>query len=131
MLSRYTIYRRRPADAGPLPSGIRQDTRYRTNHVLRPSEDIVQAYLADPSDAAWRTLQREYLALLEKRFREDRTPFDELADLAAGNDVFLGCNCPTQKNPIPGRCHTYLALGFMKKKYPTLGIAIPATTPED
>ena len=92
MLSRYTMYRRRPADAGPLPNGIRQDTRYRTSHILRPSEDIVQAYLADPSDAAWRTFQREYLALLEKRFREDRTPFDELADLAVGNDVFLGCN---------------------------------------
>lgn len=89
MLSRYTIYRRRPAAAGPLPNGIRQDTRYRTSHLLRPSEDIVQVYLADPSDAAWRTFQREYLALLEERFREDRTPFDELADLAVGNAVFM------------------------------------------
>ena len=130
MLSRYTMYRRRPANAGPLPNGIRQDTRYRTTHILRPSEDIVQAHLAGPSDAAWRTFQREYLALLEKRFREDRTPFDELADLAVGNDVFLGCNCPTQKNPIPGRCHTHLALEFMRKKYRSLPIVIPPTSKE-
>ena len=53
MLSRYTIYRRRPANAGPLPNGIRRDTRYRTSHILRPTEDIVEAYLADPTDAAW------------------------------------------------------------------------------
>jgi len=64
MLSRYTIYRRRPAGAGPLPDGIRQDTRYRTSHILRPKEDIVEAYLADPTDAAWRTFKRRYLALL-------------------------------------------------------------------
>lgn len=128
MLSRYTIYRRRPAHAGPLPNGIRQDSRYRTRHILRPTEAIVEAYLADPSDAAWRTFKREYLALLEKRYREDRTPFDDLARLAADRDVFLGCNCPTQKNPIPGRCHTYPALEFMEKKYPKLDVAIPATS---
>ena len=61
MLSRYTIYRRRPANAGPLPDGIRQDTRYRTKHILRPSEDIVEAYLADPTDAAWRSFRESTL----------------------------------------------------------------------
>jgi len=127
MLSRYTIYRRRPANAGPLPKGIRQDTRYRTKHVLRPGEDIVEAYLADPTDKAWQRFKRAYLALLEQRFGENCQPFDELAGLAADNDVFLGCNCPTQKNPVPGRCHTYLALEFMKKKYPELNVVIPNT----
>jgi len=131
MLSRYTIYRRRPANAGPLPDGIRKDTRFRTKHILRPTENIVEAYLAAPTDAAWRKFEREYLAVLEKRFREDRTAFDELAKLAKDNSVFLGCNCPTQKNPVPGRCHTYLALGFMKKKYRKLKVVIPATSREN
>jgi hypothetical protein len=122
MLSRYTIYRRRPADAGPLPNGIRQDTRYRTSHILRPTAEIVDAYLSNPTDAAWRRFKRDYLALLETRFRADRQPFDELAGLAGSEDVYLGCNCPTKKNPTHGCCHTYLALEFMEKKYPTLEV---------
>lgn len=131
MLSRYTIHRRRPANAGPLPTGIRQDTRYRTSHILRPSEEIVETYLANQTDAAWRSFKAAYLALLAERFREDRASFDSLAGLATDNDVFLGCNCPTRKNPVPGRCHTYVALGFMKKKYPTLEVVIPGTCPVD
>lgn len=123
MLSRYTIYRRRPAGAAPLPRGIRQDTRHRTRHVLRPTKDLVENYLASLTDAAWRKFKKAYLALLNERFREDRTPFDELAAIAAENDVHLGCSCPTKKNPVVGRCHTYLALEFMKKKYPTVEIA--------
>ena len=127
MLSRYTIYRRRPKDAGPLPNGIRQDTRYRSNHVLRPTKEIVDTYLSNPTDAAWRQFKKDYLTLLQKRFREDREPFDELAELAAENDVYLGCNCPTKKNPVPGRCHTYAALEFMNKKYQNLDVVIPDT----
>jgi hypothetical protein len=130
MLSRYTIYRGRPAGADPLPTGIRKDTRYRTSNILCPTEAIVDAYLADPSDAAWRKFKSAYLALLNERFREDRPSFDDLARLATENDVFLGCNCPTKKNPIPGRCHTYLALGFMKRHYPTLKVMIPSTSAE-
>jgi len=125
MLSRYTMYRRRPAEAGPLPDGIRQDTRHHFRHILRPTKEIVEAYLADPTDAAWRTFKGEYLALLKERFREDRTPFDKLAKLAIDNDVYLGCSCPTKNNPIRGRCHTYLALEFMKKKYRDLEVVIP------
>lgn len=129
MLSRYTIYRRRPAHAGPLPDGIRQDTRHRTRHILRPTEAIVEAFLADPTNQAWRSFKREYLALLQERFREDRKPFDELAELAAENDVYLGCSCPTKKNPVHGHCHTYLDLEFMRKKYPTLDVVIPGESP--
>ena len=125
MLSRYTMYRRRPANAGPLPAGIRQDSRYHKSHILRPTEDIVETYLSDPTNAAWRRFKSEYLALLEQRFREDRTCFDDLAKLATENNVYLGCNCPTQKNPIPGHCHTYPALEFMKKHYPKLEIEAP------
>ena len=52
MLSRYTMYRRRPKDAPLLPDGIRKDTRYATKHVLRPTKEIVEAYLADPTEEA-------------------------------------------------------------------------------
>ena len=63
--------------------------------------------------------------MLEQRFDADRVPFDELAALATENDVFLGCSCPTKKNPIAGRCHTYLALAFMEEKFPNLTIRVP------
>jgi hypothetical protein len=85
--------------------------------VLRPTKEIVDAYLASPSDAAWRRFEHAYLALLEDRYQDDRAAFDELAALAAENDVFLGCSCPTKKKPMMGHCHTYLGLQFMKAKY--------------
>ena len=127
MLSRYTmcLYGRRPPEVGPLPEGIRQDTRYRTKHPLRPTEEIVTTYLADPTDEAWRIFKAKYLAIVQERFEEDRGPFDRLAELATENDVYLGCNCPTKKNPVRGRCHTYLALEFMTRKYPRLQVEIP------
>ena len=83
------------------------------------------AYLAAPSEPAWRKLRDAYLALLEERFGEDRAKFDKLARLAREQDVFLGCNCPTKKNPRVDRCHTYLALQFMKGKYPKLRVELP------
>lgn len=125
MLSRYTMYRRRPEGAPPLPDGIRKDTRYATKHVLRPTREIVEAYLCSPTDAGWKEFRLKYLALLEERFRSDQTSFDELATLATENDVYLGCNCPTKKNPVTGRCHTYLALEFMQKRFPELKIVVP------
>ena len=66
-----------------------------------------------------------YLALLESRFEDDRAPFDELARLAKEGDVFLGCSCPTKKNPRVDYCHTYLALKFMKRKYRSLCVQLP------
>jgi hypothetical protein len=62
MLSRYTIYRRRPPGAGALPKGIRQGTRYRTRHILRPTIEIVEAYLVDPTDAKWYVFKEQYPA---------------------------------------------------------------------
>lgn len=125
MLSRYTIYRRRPSNVEPLPDGIRQDARYRTKHILRPTPEMVEQYLADPTEAAWHIFKEEYKALLKDRYQEDRTPFDQLAELAANEDVFLGCSCPTKRNPVVGHCHTYLALVFMREKYPALDVVIP------
>lgn len=126
MLARYTIYRRRPKDAGPLPSGIRKDTRWRTKHVLRPTKELVDSLLADPSDEAWEQFSQVYLALLGERFAEDRRPFDELAETAMREDVHIGCSCPTRKNPDVRHCHTYLALRFMDEAYPDLAVIYPA-----
>jgi hypothetical protein len=126
MLKRYKMYRFARPPEDPMPEGIRQDTRRHTKHVLRPTKEIVDAYLADPSDAAWQQFQEAYGALLESRFQTDRRAFDKLAALAATKDVYLGCSCPTKKNPHPGHCHTYLALQFMKEKYPDLDIETPS-----
>lgn len=125
MLSRYTMLRRRPADAPPLPDGIRKDTRYATKHLLRPTKQIVEAFLAGGTDAAWQTFRDAYMALLDERYRHEPASFDALAQLATENDVYLGCSCPTKKNPTVGRCHTYLALEFMQKKYPELKVVLP------
>lgn len=83
------------------------------------------------TNKAWHGFKREYHALLVKRFHVASKRFDDLAELATENNVFIGCSCPTKKNPVPGHCHTYLALEFMKKKYPTLDIVIPGESRHD
>lgn len=121
MLGRYTM--KRGAPAASLPVGIRQDTRKHTRHVLRPSAELVACVLApDATDATWQRFAVAYRALLEQRFVIDRRPFDVLAELARTHDVWLGCSCPTAKNPDVGRCHTTLALAFMRAHYPELAI---------
>ncbi len=125
MLGRYKIHRgARPAD-DPLPSGIRQDTRKHTSHCLRPTNEMVAKYLDDLSEQGWRRFRDDYLAMLDERFRHDRESFDQLRQQAKHQDVLLGCNCPTKKNPDVHRCHTVLALRFMKRKYPSLKVVIP------
>lgn len=86
---------------------------------------MASAFLAAGTDAAWKRFAAAYRSLIEQRFREDRRPFDELAALATTEDVFIGCSCPTEKNPRVDRCHTYLALQFMKAKYRKLRIRLP------
>lgn len=124
MLSRYQMARGVPAAA--LPKGERQDTRKHTRHVLRPTAAIVSSYLAAPSEPAWHRFAKAYRALLAARFAEDRGPFDELAELARTHDVYLGCSCPTKHNPDVRRCHTWLALEFMRAHYPALDVRMPA-----
>jgi len=126
MLARYKIYRgRRPAGV-ELPRGIRQDTRKHTRHILRPTAKMVATFLGDGSESAWQAFREEYLRLLEGRFDADRRPFDELAELAKERDVYLGCSCPTQKQPDVHCCHTLLALEFMGERYGGLSIQWPA-----
>ena len=125
MLARYKMYRGPRPRWDPLPNGIRRDTRCHTKHPLRPTRAIVRDFLESPSETTWRGFLSAYMAWLEDRFLEDRSPFDELAALAADHDVFLGCSCPTQKNPRVDHCHTYLALQFMKYEYPDLDVRLP------
>lgn len=125
MLARYRMHRgRRPVD-DPLPEGIRKDTRHRTRHCLRPSKELVERYLRAPSDAAWAAFEQDYLELVAARFAADRSEFDALAALARERDVYLGCSCPTRKNPDVRRCHTYLGLRFMERTYPELQVEYP------
>ncbi len=123
MLSRYQMARGVPASK--LPKGVRQDTRKHTHHVLRPDDAMVKEYLAAPNDAAWERFAKRYRALVAARFREDRAPFDALAELAREEDVYLGCSCPTKANPSVRRCHTWLALELMKEHYPDLDVRMP------
>ncbi|HKO90308.1 MAG TPA: hypothetical protein VJU61_04100 [Polyangiaceae bacterium] len=125
MLARYRIVRgARPPD-DPLPAGVRQDTRKHTQHLLRPSAELVTQFLSQPSPKGFSAFRAGYLALLEQRFREQRAAFDALAQLARQSEVYLGCNCPTAQQPDVRHCHTYLALGFMAKQYPGLDVRLP------
>ncbi len=98
-----------------------------THHPLRPPKDAVEAFLAEPNDAAFEVFARRYRAELDKRFRKDRAAFDALAELARDEDVFLGCSCPTKKNPDVRHCHTWLALEFFRDHYPDLDVRLPAS----
>ena len=125
MLGRYRIVRGKRPEGDPLPEGTRQDTRKHTSHVLRPDADKVQAYLRAPGEAAWRAFTREYRRTLDKRWRTERDRFEEIAELARSTDLWLGCSCPTTKNPDVRHCHTFLALQYLEKKYPDLRIVWP------
>lgn len=46
-------------------------------------------------------------------------PFD---GLARRPDVYLGCSCPTKTNPDVRRCHTWLALEFIRERCPDLDV---------
>lgn len=125
MLARYRIVRgARPADE-PLPNGVRQDTRKHTRHVLRPTPELVEALLDDPSEASFQAFESSYLKLLRQRFASESERFDSLADLARTADVYIGCNCPSARQPDVKRCHTTLALGFFRDRYPDLEVRIP------
>lgn len=125
MLARYRIVRGKRDPGDLLPAGHRIDVRKHTHHVLSPEAKEVETFLANPTSAAARRFAADYVSLLERRFSENRAPFDALARDASENDVYIGCNCPTQKNPDISHCHTVMALEFMKKKYPKLRVVMP------
>lgn len=128
MLARYRITRgRRPPD-DPLPAGVRVDTRKHTRHVLAPQPDMVKDLLEDPSDPERvARFRAEYRALLERRMRTEGSRFDALARRAREEDVYLGCSCPTKRQPHVEHCHTVEALRFMQERYPELDVRLPAS----
>jgi uncharacterized protein DUF488 len=121
MLARYTMHRGRRPDV----AGTRMDTRKHTRHCLRPAAEMVLKFLDGEAWYSWEQFRQEYLQLLDQRFTEDRQPFDALADLARREDVYLGCSCPTKKNPDVYHCHTVLALEFVRERYPDLKVIFP------
>ena len=123
MLARYHIVRGRRPEGDPLPDGVRQDTRKHTQHVLRPTASLVQGLLDDPG--SFERFARDYRELLERRFASERRRFDALAELARQQDVYLGCNCPTARQPDVRHCHTVLALAFLRERYPDLHVQMP------
>lgn len=123
MLARYRIVRGGRPSNEPLPDGIRQDTRKHTRHVLRPTRELVQALLDDPT--RHEAFARGYRALLEQRYEAERDRFDELARLARSANVYLGCNCPTARQPDVLHCHTAIALAFLRDRYPDLDVRLP------
>jgi uncharacterized protein YeaO (DUF488 family) len=125
VLGRYQMVRGKRSPDDPLPEGVRQDTRKHQKHILRPDADRVAAYLADPGDAQWDEFATAYRETIESRLVADAGPFEELAELARQQDVWLGCSCPTPKNPDVRRCHTYLALQFMAEHFEDLDIVWP------
>lgn len=125
MLARYHMRRGKP----PEVAGIRQDTRKHTRHCLRPTNEMVGKYMTEATSYPWALFERDYFDLLECRFTTNRRPFDQLADLARENDVYIGCSCPTAKNPDVYHCHTVLALQFMEKHYPSLTVVFPRHSP--
>ena len=125
MLARYKIYRGKLPPDAQRPEGIRQDTRKHTRHCLRPPTAIVTEYLANPSTEAWEKFESSYLRCLNERWEADPTPFDQLADLAIAENVYIGCSCPTVKNPNVRHCHTVLALKFMQERYTALEVEFP------
>jgi uncharacterized protein YeaO (DUF488 family) len=125
VLARYQIVRGTRARDNPLPEGIRQDTRKHTRHVLRPSVELVTAFLQAPSSSSFEKFRAGYLKLLAQRFAQERERFDAIAEQARRDDVFLGCNCPTAKQPDVARCHTTLALRFFAEHYPELRVRLP------
>jgi hypothetical protein len=123
MLARYHISRGKRAPEDPLPEGHRIDVRARRHHVLSPEEAEVTAFLEGAT--TYREFARAYKELLANRFARDRAAFETLADEASRQDVYIGCNCPTHKNPDVKHCHTVLALQFMKQHYPKLDVRLP------
>jgi uncharacterized protein YeaO (DUF488 family) len=127
MLGRYQM--RRGARAAELPAGSRQDTRKHTRHPLRPTEEMVAAYLAEPSDAAFERFRDAYQAEVRGRFAADEGAFLALAEAAGRGPVHLGCSCPTRRNPDVRRCHTWLALELMEELFPALDVRFPPSGP--
>ena len=86
----------------------------------------MEALLRAPTDdEVWKAFRSAYLDLLERRFAEDPKAFEALAEQARREDVYLGCSCPTKRQPDVRRCHTALALRFFRERFDELEVVEP------
>jgi hypothetical protein len=125
MVNRYKVCRRKRPAGEPLPNGLRRDTRKHTRHCLRPSAELVNQFLGQPSSASRKDFATEYWRTLIARYEEDPAPFDRPAKLASKDEIYIGCSCPTKKNPEVDYCHTVLALRLIAGNYPELDVEYP------
>lgn len=106
--------------------GTRVDIRKHTKHVLRPDPKLVEAFLRSPSDErAAARFANAYRRSLQERFAADSSAFEALADAAREGDVYLGCSCPTKRQPDVMRCHTVLALRFFAEHFDDIDVRMP------
>jgi len=68
---------------------------------LAPSAATIRAYMASPTDAAWRKLARTYRAEMARP--ENRAVLDVLAALSRTTNFSVGCYCEDE-----ARCHRSL-----------------------
>lgn len=120
MLGRFQIKRK---VAFPRASGsVFKDSRKHTSHVFAPAKELVISYLRNPTLESWQTFQREYIRILRERLLSMPEKFEGIHRHAESGNYYIGCNCPTRTNPFLCRCHTVLALEFMKETYPDLEV---------
>jgi hypothetical protein len=87
---------------------------------------MVEALLEDATDPnKQRAFAEAYEALLRRRYVQDPAPFEKLAAAARTGPVFIGCSCPTKRQPDVQHCHTVLALRFMQERFPDLDVRFP------
>ena len=123
MLARYQITR---GKTSVLAEGVaRRDIRAHRKTLLSPTSAMVKEYLKSPTDAGWKDFETQYNKILVQRFKTRRQEFDTLAEVARNEPLYIGCNCPTKQNPDVNRCHTVMALKFLKKNYPGLEVVFP------
>ena len=126
VLARYRIVRGRRPENDPLPDGRRIDIRKHTRHVLRADPERVENLLRDPNDPERvEAFRKAYLQLLQRRFEDDPSEFEEIAEQARDGDVYLGCSCPTKRQPDVRKCHTVLALQFFRERFGDLEVIDP------
>jgi len=120
VLARYQIVRGKRPEGNPLPEGVRVDIRKHTKHFLRPTRQR-RGVPERPGRRAFRQFSARYdptCRPVSPKNGARSTP----CGTGRKRRRLPRMHCPTRTNPEVTRCHTVLALGFMKRKYPRLPI---------
>lgn len=76
---------------------------------LAPSQQVIDAYHADPSDRGWATLVRKYRAEMAKP--ENSRTLDLLAAMSHGANFSVGCYCEDES-----RCHRSILRELLRQR---------------